>query len=277
MALVVKNPPANAGDLRDVELISGSGRSPEEGNGNPLQYSCLENPIDRGVWRATVHGFARVGHDWSNLAQHSTSLESSTFYYQMRWLSLLPLEIYTLPSPHLCIGRLTFTRGTPRLPFPLSSSCMWSLWGTSRRWETRKRKSSGCLFLLYSSSLAVFVAVAIFLYNISSHWTSASPWLPVLEFQYYYSSSPYLGVVTALCWLLLHPLLFPLILLASFNLAVPNLLGTRNWFHEDIFPWARSKGDETHYIYCIVYFYYYYISSTSDHHTLDLRGGGHLL
>ena len=43
--------------------LPGSGRSPGEGNGNPLQYSCLENPIDRGAWRATVHGIARVGHN----------------------------------------------------------------------------------------------------------------------------------------------------------------------------------------------------------------------
>ena len=51
----LKNPPANAGDIRDACLIPGSGRSPEEGNGTPLQYSCLENPIDRGAWQATVH------------------------------------------------------------------------------------------------------------------------------------------------------------------------------------------------------------------------------
>ena len=60
---VVKNPPANAGDTRDVGLIPGSGSSPEVGNGNPLQYSCLENPMDRGAWQAIVHGVARVGHD----------------------------------------------------------------------------------------------------------------------------------------------------------------------------------------------------------------------
>ena len=47
----------------DPSSIPGSGRSPGEGNGNPLQYSCLENPMDRGAWRATVHGVARVGHD----------------------------------------------------------------------------------------------------------------------------------------------------------------------------------------------------------------------
>ena len=50
VALMVKNPPANAGDVRDAGLIPGSGRSPGEGNGNPLQYSCLENPMDRGAW-----------------------------------------------------------------------------------------------------------------------------------------------------------------------------------------------------------------------------------
>ena len=52
---VVKNPPANAGDTGDMALIPGLGRSPGEGNGNALQYSCLGTPIDRGAWRATVH------------------------------------------------------------------------------------------------------------------------------------------------------------------------------------------------------------------------------
>ena len=53
---VVKNLPANAGDARDAGLIPESGRSPEGGNGNPLQYSCLENPMGRGAWWGTVHG-----------------------------------------------------------------------------------------------------------------------------------------------------------------------------------------------------------------------------
>ena len=57
---MVKNLPANVGD---ASLIPGSGRSPGEGDGNLLQYSCLENPKDRGAWGATVHGVARVGHD----------------------------------------------------------------------------------------------------------------------------------------------------------------------------------------------------------------------
>ena len=54
VALVVKNPPANAWDLRDMGSIPGLGRSPEGGNGNPLQYSCLGNPMERGAWWATV-------------------------------------------------------------------------------------------------------------------------------------------------------------------------------------------------------------------------------
>ena len=56
---MVKNPPANAGDLRDKGLIPGSGRSPGEVNGNRLQYSCLRNPMDRGAWWAMVLGVAK--------------------------------------------------------------------------------------------------------------------------------------------------------------------------------------------------------------------------
>ena len=57
---VVKNAPANAGD---AVSIPGSRRSPGEGHGNPLQYSCQGNPMDRGAWRATVQNVARIGHD----------------------------------------------------------------------------------------------------------------------------------------------------------------------------------------------------------------------
>ena len=56
---MVKNLPANAGDIRDMGSIPGLGRFPEEGHGNPLQYSCLENPTDRGTWWAAVHGVAK--------------------------------------------------------------------------------------------------------------------------------------------------------------------------------------------------------------------------
>ena len=58
--LVVKNPPANVEDIKDMGSVIGSGRSPGGGNGNPLQYSFLENPMDRGAWWATVHGVAKT-------------------------------------------------------------------------------------------------------------------------------------------------------------------------------------------------------------------------
>ena len=67
---MVKNPPANAGDIRDMGSIPGSGRSPGRGNSNPLQYSCLENPMDRGDWWARVH---RVSRSRTQLKQLSTS------------------------------------------------------------------------------------------------------------------------------------------------------------------------------------------------------------
>ena len=66
VALVVKNPPANAGDIRDVGSIPGLGRYLAEGHGNPLHYSCLENPVDRGVWWAAVYGVAQ---SWTRLTE----------------------------------------------------------------------------------------------------------------------------------------------------------------------------------------------------------------
>ena len=65
MTQMVKNPPANAGNETDAGLIPASGRSPGVGNGNPLQYSCLGNPMDREVWWATVHG---VAESWTQLS-----------------------------------------------------------------------------------------------------------------------------------------------------------------------------------------------------------------
>ena len=71
MALVVKNLPANAGGTRDTGLFPGLGRSPGEGNGNPLQYSCLENHKDGGAWQARVHG----------ITKNQTRLSDFTFQY----------------------------------------------------------------------------------------------------------------------------------------------------------------------------------------------------
>ena len=67
VALVIKNPPANAGNSRDAGSTPGLGRSPDEGHGNPLQSTCLENPMDIGAWWATVHGVAK---SWTCLSTH---------------------------------------------------------------------------------------------------------------------------------------------------------------------------------------------------------------
>ena len=74
--MVVKNLPANAGDIRNTDSIPGSGRSPGEGHGKPLQCSCLENPTDRGAWQATMH---RVTKSWTRLkglSMHTHKLSS---------------------------------------------------------------------------------------------------------------------------------------------------------------------------------------------------------
>ena len=68
MVLVVKNLPVNTGDVKDTSSIPGLRRSPGGGHGNPLQYYCLENPMDRGGWRATVHRVEKRAHDLSDLA-----------------------------------------------------------------------------------------------------------------------------------------------------------------------------------------------------------------
>ena len=77
--LVVKNLPVNSGDIKDVGSVLGSGRSSGAGHSNPLQFSCLKNPIDRGAWWATVHGITK---SWTRLKklsmQHKMQREIST-------------------------------------------------------------------------------------------------------------------------------------------------------------------------------------------------------
>ena len=79
MVLIVNNPPTNAGDIRDVGLISGSGRYPGGGHGNPLQYSCLENPMDRGAWWATVRGVTKSRTRLKRLSTHAHTLRKGSF------------------------------------------------------------------------------------------------------------------------------------------------------------------------------------------------------
>ena len=74
--LVVKNLPRSVGDVRDSNSVPGSGRSPGEGHSNPLQYSCLENPMDRSTWWATVH---RAAKSQTQLKQFSTHMCTQAF------------------------------------------------------------------------------------------------------------------------------------------------------------------------------------------------------
>ena len=76
VVLVVKNPPANAVDIRDAGSNPGLGRSPGGGHGNPLQYSCLENPMDRGAWWATVHRVTKSRTQLKRLGTHICSINS---------------------------------------------------------------------------------------------------------------------------------------------------------------------------------------------------------
>ena len=87
---MVKNPPATAGDIRDASSISGSGRSPGGGHGNPLQYSCLENPMDRGVWQATVLWVAK---SWTKLSEYACTHTGYKFAFSDPVLLLKPKSV----------------------------------------------------------------------------------------------------------------------------------------------------------------------------------------
>ena len=94
---MVKNLPANTGDVRDAGLIPGSGRSPGGGQGNPLQYSCLENPMDRGAWWTTVHGVAKSQTQLKRLSTRMVSLQTANVHL---WSDLT--IFFFLDSRRLC-------------------------------------------------------------------------------------------------------------------------------------------------------------------------------
>ena len=110
---MVKNPPANAGDLTDTSSIPGSGSSPGEGNGSLLQYSCLENPMDRGAWWTTVHRVAksrtRLG-DWAtDCKQGSRCLSGGVWLVRGLWTQLRLCQRYCFPP----IPAWLFGKGLP--------------------------------------------------------------------------------------------------------------------------------------------------------------------
>ena len=116
--LVVKNPSASAKGLRDPDSIPGSGRVPGGGHGNPLQYSCLDNPMDRGAWQAMSIESQRVRHDWSELAWHGTAqafVQFNSVTQSCPTLRLHGLQHARLPCPS----------PSPRV---CSNSCLLSRW-----------------------------------------------------------------------------------------------------------------------------------------------------
>ena len=106
---VVKNPPANAGDARDVGLIPGWGRSPGGGNGNPLQFSCLENPMDRGAWWATIH---RVRKSQTQLSMHTQVNQDD-----LKSLNYITKTLLSNKLAFLSSGMWTYLSVRGRLPF----------------------------------------------------------------------------------------------------------------------------------------------------------------
>ena len=113
-ALVVKNPPANARDVRDAASIPGSGRSLGGGHGNPLQYSCLENPMDRGAWKVLDRRVIQSQTQLKWLSTHAIS----TITVPKSWSAKIMCR---LPWPHVCTGSHTTYTQQVRLPRTLAA------------------------------------------------------------------------------------------------------------------------------------------------------------
>ena len=114
MAQLVKNPPANARDARDVGSVPGWGKFPGEVNGNPLQYSCLENFVDGGAWRATVHGIVKsctqlTAFVYTHTQTHTVIVHcmDTAFNYSYAERQLIVYTVFTITNnterlPYLC-------------------------------------------------------------------------------------------------------------------------------------------------------------------------------
>ena len=167
---MVKNPPANAGEVRDAGLIPGSGKSPEGGNGNSLQYSCLGNPVDRGAWRATVHGVLKSRTWLSNWAHASLTSQ------------VIRREIHFLPSTksiNLAVLVFVFLSSSSHgrsLPFPIESQLL-TLCNEGKLEMYIFTKASG---EVYPKNKGVVKLSSIFIALVIPLWF-ALPVLPVYE------------------------------------------------------------------------------------------------
>ena len=117
VALLVNNPSANAGDVRDASSIPGLGRSPGGGHGNPLHYSCLENPKDRGVWWATVHGITKSRTWLKQLSMHTHKSVYKIKISEGTQLGQKGIDILAL----IVIGKLL----SEKVPICISINSIW--------------------------------------------------------------------------------------------------------------------------------------------------------
>ena len=152
---VVKNPPASAGDARDVGLIPGLGRSPGIGNGNPLWYSCLENPMNREAWWATAHGITK---NQTQVSTHALFIPSCLvdFYRSLHWHEwfgsepMLFLQALKQPYPFQTILSLVWCSD-----LPVVSCHSWASLGSL---STQQR---GFKFLLFFFIFKLYIIVLV--------------------------------------------------------------------------------------------------------------------
>ena len=142
VVLVIKNPSADPGDVRDVGLIPGSGRSPGGGHSNPLQCSFLENPMDRGAWRATVH----------KVAKSRTRVKHLSTQAQMNGCSFVPVKLYQQKQAGGQIWLKTCSLLTPTLKHYTNTSHPWSRSGNAGHKPEAQKPMRGPLLSLTSSS-----------------------------------------------------------------------------------------------------------------------------
>ena len=109
---LIKNLPANAGDRRNRSLTLGLGRTPGEGNDNPLQYSCLENPTDKGAYRATVHGVIKSR---TRLKRQNASMHGSSMFNFLRDIHTISQEKEMAPHSSTLAWKIPWTEGPGRL------------------------------------------------------------------------------------------------------------------------------------------------------------------
>ena len=154
---MVKNPPANIGDVRDVGSIPGSGRSPGRGHGNPLQYFCLKNPMDRGAWWATVHGIAK---SWTRLSTH-THTHHTGCYHRSSWDLLSVTWPGPLSSQHLELSALHQ---------PAFAATTVSLWNVSSKAKATTTTSTPQTLLLFSPFSFLNNTVSVLVQSFKKAW-----------------------------------------------------------------------------------------------------------